>query len=290
MLPSKSLSGALVIVLGTTTLLPTALLRACAQEKRATRKECLQCRSHKGIVWSVAWSPGGKLVVSGDELQVIAWDPDTGREAWRLSVRHPVAAMAFSPDGKTLAAVTWDGMIYFSEAATGKWLRSLRGSKDRLLTVAWSPDGTLLACGGDDGYISLRDVISGKEIRRLQGASAQPAASCGTFSPDGRLLATARDAETTSLFEVATGKESRCLVGQTCWATDVAFSPDGNLLATAHTDSAIRLWNVRTGKERRKLAGHTNTAGAVAFSRDGWLLASGGPGSLRSSVGNGDRS
>ena len=240
-----------------------------------TGKERLPSAGHTGIVCSVAWSADGKLVASGDRQQVIAWDPATGREVWRLASASAVSALAFSPDGKTLATVSWDGALRLREAATGKALQSLGGREDRLLAVAWSPNGKLLACGSDEGDVHLWDVTTGKEVRRMRSARSRAAVSCVAFSPDGRLLVTGRDDGATPLYEVGTGKEVCRLIGPGSRTVDVIFGPDGNQLATAHPDGTVRLWNVHTGKERRRLTGHTSTVKAVAFSRDGRVLASG---------------
>jgi WD40 repeat protein len=241
----------------------------------ATGKERLPSSGHTGIIWSVAWSPDGKLVASGDSQRVIGWDPATGREVWRLPAPPAVSALAFSPDGKTLATVGWDGTVRLSEAATGKRVRSMRGREPRLLAVAWSPDGKLLACGGDEGSVPLWDVTTGKEIRRMHSSRPRTDVSCVAFSPDGRFLVTGTDDNTTPVYEVATGNEALRLTAQTSRTVDAAFSPDGRTLATGHADNSVRLWNVHTGKERRRLTGHTGTVAAVAFTRDGRVLLSG---------------
>jgi dipeptidyl aminopeptidase/acylaminoacyl peptidase len=271
----KWLLVGLTLVIGGSTLIGTPTPRVRAEDEPASGKEQLFSQAHRGIVWSVAWSPNGRLVASGDREQVIVWNPATGRQVWRLPAPHAVSALAFSPDGKTLATVGWDGLIRLGAAATGKLLRSMRGSGARLLTVAWSPDGKLLACGGEEAGVPLWDVSTGKAIRRLQSNKPRNAVLCVAFSPDGRLLVTGRDDSIIPLFEVATGKEILQLPGQTSRTIDAAFSPNGNLLATAHAGDTVRLWNVHTGEERRRLTGHTQAVTAVAFSRDGRLLVSG---------------
>ena len=282
MSPRKWLSVARGIALATILLSRTPAPRARAGEEPATVKEHLRSCSHKGIVWAVAWSPDGNLVVSGDREQVIAWDPHTGKERWRLPAPPAVSALAFSPDGKTLAAVGWDGAIRLSEAATGKLLRSMRGREDRLLAVAWSPDGKLLACGGDSGNVPIWDAATGKEVRRMQSESPKTDVSCLAFSPDGRLLLTGIDEGPTPLYEVATGKQVLRLAHDTPRTVSVAFSPDGKTLATGMANNIVRLWDVRTGGEIKQLKGHTGTITAVSFTANGRQLVTGSDdGSLR---------
>lgn len=241
-----------------------------------TGRELPLCHGHQGIVWSVAWSPDGKLLASGDRQRLLVWDAATGREVWYFSGPVHTSALAFAPNGKTLASVGWTGEVRLWEAATGKLLRTLRSREDRFFGVAWSPDGKLLATAGDDGEVPLWDVTAGKVVRRVRGGKERSDVSCVAFSPDGRLLVTGRDDKTTRLFEVSTGKEVLRLAAQTSRTVEVAFSPDGKTLATGNADYIIRLWDVRTGKERQRLEGHISTVTAVAFSADGRLLVSGG--------------
>src|SRR5262249_36356161 len=80
-----------------------------------------------------------------------------------------VFSVAFSPDGKMLAAGSWDGTVRLWEAATGKELHLFHDQKTSVRAVAFSPDGKTLACSGEGSAIVLRDTATGKERRRLTG-------------------------------------------------------------------------------------------------------------------------
>jgi WD40 repeat protein len=78
------------------------------------------------------------------------WDLDTAeRRADLIGHRERVTALAFTPDGKTLASGAWDRAVKLWSVAAGAEVASLEGHPDRVHCLAFSPDGSLLASGGD---------------------------------------------------------------------------------------------------------------------------------------------
>jgi hypothetical protein len=73
-----------------------------------------------------------------------------------------VIAVAFNPDGKTLASGNQDGTIELWDVATGKEQATLERHLGFVCSVAFSPDGKTLASGSDDSTIKLWDVTTGK--------------------------------------------------------------------------------------------------------------------------------
>ncbi len=73
-----------------------------------------------------------------------------------------VSAVAFSPDGKFLAAGMDDQTIKIWEAATQKLVSTLQGHTGPVKAVAYSSDGKTLASGGRDGEVRLWDLSSGE--------------------------------------------------------------------------------------------------------------------------------
>jgi WD40 repeat protein len=229
---------------------------------------------HTGEVTAIAFAPDSKAVASAGGKGIHLWEVATGREL-RQFQGHPAGAgacsLAFSPDGKTLAAPAYGKPIVLWDMATGKELRQFAGHHNTVFAVAFSPDGKTLASAGWDRTVRLWDVATGKETRRLQGHRDMVWAVA--FSPDGKLLASGSWDTTAILWEVATGKELRRWQGHEGGRFAVAFSPDGKLLAAAGSKENLFLREVATGRELRQFQQGQGIGGTFAFAPDGKVLA-----------------
>jgi WD40 repeat protein len=243
-----------------------------------------------GYAPSLSLSRDGRLLAvaghAGTQL-VRLWETDSG-EAIHTRDGHPggVYSLAFAPDGKSLASVCSEVLVW--DPATGKMRRQLPGWG----VVAYSPDGKLLACGNNDQTLRLYAAASGREVLRITAARAgimYPLTVA--FSPDGKLLATESN-RAFSLWDVATGRESALLAREdrsAIWRylreqlDSVAFSPDGRTLAWAAAHTELALWELPPGQNHRKLP--QMSVEHIAFSPDGKFLASAGGRPLRGGEG-----
>jgi DNA-binding beta-propeller fold protein YncE/transcriptional regulator with XRE-family HTH domain len=241
--------------------------------------------------------------VTAGRLAVAAWrvfPTDQARSAMTalLADRHPdavlpgnppVTGVAFSPNGKLLAAALmaaaagqgavqpWDPAI---DQAVGVPLPANTGREGGVNGVAFSPDGRLLAIANGDGTARIWDLATGRAVGApiLASMGSTAGVTGVAFSSDGKLLATADSDGIVRLWDLATRQLIRSLLSGTLHGVNgVAFSPDGKLLATANSDGTVRLWDRATGRAVGvPLPANTGPAGgvnAVAFSPDGKLLA-----------------
>jgi WD40 repeat protein len=154
-------------------------------------------------------------------------------------------AVAFSPDGKTLATTADDETIRLWEAATGRELRVLAGQEGYVYSLALSPDGKTLAAGDLDSRIRVLSVATGTVLHEFERHEGSIRAI--RFSPDGRTLASGA-AGVVQLWDVATARELRRVTGGKTWIHHLAFTPDGAKLAAPGWDETVLLWETATGK------------------------------------------
>ena len=99
--------------------------------------------SHDDDIYSLAFSPDGRLLVSasGDET-IRLWDPRTGAELRTLKGHTgPVYCVAFMPDGRTLASSAGDGTVRLWDVSTAQEKRTLKDQEEAVYCPAVSPDG-----------------------------------------------------------------------------------------------------------------------------------------------------
>jgi WD40 repeat protein len=258
---------------------------------------------HKDIVWSVAFSPDGRSLLTagganftrnfgfgggagaedfvnvgwepGSDFAIRIWDAAAGKELRRLEGHTAmVTAAVWSADGRRIASCGDDNTVRLWDAKTGKLLRTLLGHDQGVWGVwgvAFTPDGGRLVSGARDQTVRLWDVETGKELRRL---TCQGRLWSVAVRPDGKLAACGGDEGQIRLWDLDTGRERQPLRGHESTVAALAFSPDGKKLASGGWDSAVRLWDVDAGKEIRTLQGHTSHVEGVAWSPDGkWVLS-----------------
>lgn len=226
------------------------------------------------------------------DSSVRLWDVKSGKRlhtlAHDLQQFEGVTAVAFAPDGRTLATATGfaagdmekaNYAIHLWDPAAGRELRRWPAHKNTIFDLCFSRDGRLLISASWDRTLCIWRTATGKQIHCLKGHT--DVLRTVALSPDGRLLASAGQDGKVRLWELLTGSE---ILRIKTWASRLTFSPDGQTLASVNglgmndvkPDNVIRFWDVRTGEATGKLPGHPDGVTLLRFSPDGKVLVSGG--------------
>lgn len=190
-----------------------------------------------------------------------------------------ITSIAFSPDGKMLAAAQHHEVVLV-DAGIGKVRARLRVGSIIANSIAFIPDNRyLVAAGGmpgQHGEIQAWDVAS-KQQRSKQRAHKDMLYSVAVNADSTRLAASSYD-RTVSLCEITHYglRNTQPLVDHTDAVYAVAFSPNGSLLASASGDRTVKMWEVATGRRLFTLSESTAELYTVAWSPDSKQLAAGG--------------
>ena len=205
-----------------------------------------------------------------------------------------VRAVAYSPDGKTLASAGDDKIARLWDAATGRERAQLIGHSNAITAVNFSPDGKTVATVASDGTARLWDAANGNALGLLwhETNSLRTAA----FSPDGRLfaagtapLATGKRFTTIryapagnamashiTVFDLANKKITQQFAAHAEGVYCLAFSPDGKTLASGGRDGQVAFWDPATGILRTAISNSVGPVFGLSFSPDGRRLATAG--------------
>ncbi|MGW2173168.1 WD40 repeat domain-containing serine/threonine protein kinase [Streptomyces sp. NPDC001705] len=219
------------------------------------------------VMESLAFSPDGNVLVGtgpgprGSCGELALWDMRSAKHMRNLVVGPGKAArtsavhsVAFSPDGKLLAAGYGGGLrggVALYDTASWSVVATLPlDDTDAfgITTVAFTPDGKTLA--GTFGGVALWDVATRRLVTRIGEASGQNQSLA--ISPDGSVVAAGGGGHAVAghigVWDLATRKELVSVPAGRSGVGDMAFHPDGRSLATAHTNAklvtTVQLWSV----------------------------------------------
>ncbi|MFC0040629.1 WD40 repeat domain-containing serine/threonine protein kinase [Actinomadura rayongensis] len=226
----------------------------------------------------IALSPDGRTVAAGGTDSFITlWDLASGRVLRTIQRAGWVSALAFSPDGASLASSASNaGALLVWDVATGAIRVNVRtGGEFGLNAVAYSPDGSVIA--GVNPGAHLFDPRTGRAI--ASAGLGNSGVNAVAFSPNGAVVAVAVDGyydkppgNTVQLYDGRTLRRLHQLTGHKKNVLGVAFSPDGRMLASCSADATVRFWDPATARTTRILKTGAAIARDVRFSPDGKIL------------------
>jgi WD40 repeat protein len=182
---------------------------------------------------------------------------------------QPLRSVAWSPDGKWLAAGGDRRSICVWETSDWTLLRRLDDLRGKVKCVCWSRAGELAGLESD-GTLRVWNIPSGKQLWLHRGPAEGQ--SCA-FSPDGRVLAAGYKSGILELLHARTGESRHTRLGHQTGVRSLAFTPDGKTLASGAEDGTLRLWHVASCHELIAWQDQSAAINALSFSPDGHRLA-----------------
>jgi WD40 repeat protein len=197
-------------------------------------------------LWSrgLAFTADATLIAESDGSSVYVWDArtDGGGPLTRLDL-NGVVSLAFSPDGRTLAAGQAGGTLRLLDMPSGRERRSFVAHAHDVTALAFAGDGRAVASASlQERPLRLWDAASGRPLGTLTGHNA-PAVSVA-FSGGGGLAASISTDGLLRVWDVSSRRELAALRCDGSPPFRAAFSPDGRTLIAAGLGGEVWLWEV----------------------------------------------
>ena len=255
--------------------------------------EGAKMRLGKGRINDIKFSPDGRRFAVSTSIGIWMYDAHTGEELSLIAVLpgegRDVTAMAFSPDGKTLASGEKGGTGRLWDGTTGKPIVTFKEvpapQYGSLRALAFSANGRKLIGAIANREINVwelgKDINPPTLLRTIKGQKSGRTDVLMLLSPDTRLLANTTMDWKNRIFQIqlsdtSTGELLYTLTGHTRWIKSIAFSADSKTLVSGDEYETIRLWDTATGKLKATLNWRLGTSTyALAFSPSGRFIASG---------------
>jgi hypothetical protein len=216
----------------------------------------------EGRVTALAFSADGKLAVASG-------NPGEVRVGGKVALRDDdvIQALAWSPDGKRLAAASYARVIRLW--VDGKPGPVLKDHSDSVYAVSWSPDGKLLASAGADRAVKVWDADTGARLYTLSESTDWVYAAA--WSPDGKHLAAAGVDRSIRVWQAGRegGKVVHSVFAHEGPVLHLAWTKDGKSLFSVGEDRVLKRWDAGRMAESKVYEARKELPHSLAVTPDG---------------------
>ena len=203
--------------------------------------------SQKGWISAVAYSVDGTLASGGEDGILQIWSSCLKPKRTLKPHDSAITALAYSPDGKQLAAGYWDGTLCVNYMDDSKPAYSERLHSENITSIEYSKDGKRLATGSGDDSLIIRDSKQFEVQTKIELGNEYDVL-CLSWSPDGKRIATGDGENELRVWNTEDGDELLFLDGHEETVTSVAYSQDGKILYSGSWDNNVVCWDAETGE------------------------------------------
>lgn len=197
--------------------------------------------SHSGFVYTVQFSPDGKILASGGaDRKIRLWNADTGKIIYTLDGHQDaVTAMQFMPNGKILISAGADRTIRFWDLERKQLLKTIAAHEQKIHALAIGRDGQTIVSGSSDRSVQIRQL--GTSIHHIL-LGHQDAVLTVAISPDSQTIASGSMDGSVNLWDASTQQLTHSFPAHQSAVKSICFQPFGNVLVSASWDRTIKVW------------------------------------------------
>jgi WD40 repeat protein len=234
----------------------------------------------------LAFAGEATRILAAGERAVTLWDAaprwvlerTIGSASADSPLSDRVNALAFSPDGRILAAGAGEpsrgGQIALWEVQSGRLLHDYRDvHSDAVLALDFSRDGGRLASGGADRFVKVLDLATHKVVLSLEGHTHHVLGV--SFKADGRVLASGGADGQVKVWDLVAGEKKGNIPPGSGEVTAISFMGITDQMIVTGADGQVRIMN-SGGGVAKTLANPTDHIHAAALSGDGKTFVCGG--------------